>query len=234
MEKIGNIIQQQPTTQPSSSTNSQQVVEAFLADFPTLESVCAFFVPTNWPTAIKYADLLITRPCIKLAEVDEVYNADGAALQIVQSQFVGLHKLSGSRNEYSPKSAEFAANMFLSKYGNVCTLFDTMIYFANYFDYKTTFAQFDPQDIMQQFGNKYFVWKRNRKCQLQEEEEQPQEQEQQNEVVGQPALEQLIFERMAAGQTDEQLRQSALYEHGFFKEKMIKNARKKLTSHAAF
>lgn len=217
----------QPTTQPSSSTNSQQVVEEFLADFPTIGNVFGFFTPDNWPTAIKYADQLIMRQCIKLSEVDEVYNADGAAQQIVAGLFLGVHNLSSSRSEYSPKSAEFAANMFVAKYGEACTLFDIMVYFGNYSDYKTTFAQFDPQDIMQQFGNKYFVWKRNRKCQLQEEEEQTEEP--QNEVVGQPALEQLILERMAAGQTDEQLK-----EGGVITEKMIKNARKKLTSHAAF
>ena len=234
METIGKIIQQQPTTQPSSWKNFEnpQIVEAFLADFPTIEQVFGFFTPDNWPTAIKYADLLITRPCIMLAQVDEVYHADGAALQIVVGQFVGLHKLSGSRNEYHPKSAEFSANMFLAKYGEVCTLFDSMIYFGNYpIEYKTTYAQFDAQDVLQQFGNKYLFWKRNRKSQRQEEEN-----EQTQQPTGSDAIthEELVFLWLTEGRTEESIRNGDLYFHKIITEKMIKNARKQLTTNNPF
>lgn len=212
----------QPTSTKSSSNLA--AVEAFKSDFPTAAVIADFFTAKNWPIALEYASQMLTRPSIPLAALDEAYNTDGLALQIVKAQFVGLHQISGSR-EPAPKSADLAAKMFIGKYGQTCTPFDLMIYFANYpLEYKTTFAMYDVQDILAQYAKKYLTWKRN---QRQEQPHAEEEQQPSNEPVGYEAF--LLF---AAEHTPEYLRESPLYRMGF--SQMIEKAIKELTCYEAF
>lgn len=233
MQQIGNIIYQQqkrlPALQPNSKSRQAVAVEAFLADFPTIDSVRAFFTPTNWPTAIKYTTQMMARPCISLAQVDEVYDADGAALQIVQGQFVGIFNISSSRDQYPTKSANFAAKLFLAKYGGFCSMFDMMIFFANYpLEYKETYSQFDAQDILKQFGKKYIPFKRSRS------QNQQEEQQQDADTYNAVKPGELVFLWLAEGRTEEDIRSGDLYRNKIITEKMIKEARKQLTTYEPF
>lgn len=217
----------QPTNSGSSTKSSSNLaaVESFMSDFPSAAVIADFFTAKNWPIALEYTEQMLTRPSIPLADLDEAYHTDGLALQIVKAQFVGLHQISGSR-EPAPKSAHLAAQMFVAKYGQACSLFDMMIYFAHYpLEYKTTFAMFDVQDILAQYAKKYLIWKRNKRQEqphAEEEEQQPS-----NEPVGYQAF--LVF---AAKHTPEYLRQSPLYRMGF--SQMIEEAIKELTSSERF
>lgn len=196
-----------------------------MSDFPTAAVIADFFTAKNWPIALEYASQMLTRQSIPIAALDEAYHTDGLAMQIVKAQFVGLHQISGSR-EPAPKSAHLAAQMFVAKYGQACSPFDMMIYFAHYpIEYKTTFAMFDVQDILAQYSKKYLIWKRNQR------QEQPQAEEEQQQASGKPVGYEgfLLF---AAEHTPEYLRESLMYRKGF--SQIIERAIKELTSREPF
>ena len=219
----------QPTHSGNStkSSDNREAVEAFKSDFPTAAAIADFFAAKNWPIALEYASQMLRRTSIPLADLDEAYQTDGIALQIVKAQFVGLHQISGSR-EPAPKSADLAAKMFIGKYGQTCTPFDLMVYFANYpLDYKTTFAMFDVQDILAQYAKKYLAWKRN---QRQEQPEQPEPQANSDAIT----IDQLLLLWLAEGRTVEQIKQGGLYRYGMITDGMIIQAKKQLTSDEPF
>lgn len=61
------------------------------------------------------------------------------------------------------EAANNAAALFVAKYGNQCTLYGVMLYFGNYStEYKSSFAQFDVQDVLQQFSKKFLPWWQSR------------------------------------------------------------------------
>jgi hypothetical protein len=95
--------------------------------------------------------------------VDPLYNTKNVAKTIVENQFVGLYKMSTAREQYNTSQVSLAADLFLSKYGKTCSLYELMIYFANYLiEFKGSFAQFDVQDILQQYKKKFIPWRANR------------------------------------------------------------------------
>ena len=221
----------QPTDSGNSTklSSNREAVEAFMKVFPTSANL-DFFTAQNWPFALEYTEQMLTRPSIPLAALDEAYNTDGLALQIVKAQFEGLHQISGSR-EPAPKTADLAAKMFVAKYGQACTPFDMMIYFANYpLEYKTTFAMFDVQDILAQYAKKYLVWKRNKR-QGQQSEPQPKQQGANGDVV---TLDQLLMLWFAEGRTIEQIKQGGLYRFGMITDEMIMRIRKIFASKEPF
>lgn len=227
MTTIDQVINRQPSQTSTKSSSNREAVEAFKSDFPTAAVIADFFTAKNWPIALEYTEQMLTRPCIPLAGLDEAYHTDGLALQIVKAQFVGIHQISGSR-EPAPKSADLAAKMFIGKYGQTCTPFDMMVYFANYpLDYKTTFAMYDVQDILAQYAKKYLVWKRTQRQEQPQAEEEEEQQQASGKPVGYEAF--LLF---AAEQTPEYLRESPTYRIGF--KPMIERAIKELTCREPF
>lgn len=229
MTTIDQVINR-PPSQPTStkSSDNREAVESFMSDFPTAAVIADFFTSKNWPIALEYTEQMLARPCIPLADLDEAYNTDGLALQIVKAQFVGLHQISASR-EPAPKSAHLAAQMFVGKYGQACTPFDLMVYFANYpLEYKTTFAMFDVQDILAQYAKKYLIWKRNQR----QERQEPQEQQATNDEA--MTIDELLLAWLAEGRTIEQIKQGGLYHYGMITDGMIKEAQKQLTSQEPF
>lgn len=160
-------------------------------------------------------------PCITLNQVDGLYNTLGAATNIVKGHIIGIFGLSTAREQINEQAANLAAEMFVAKYGGYCTLYDTMLYFANYLlEFKQSFSAFDIQDILQQFNKKYLPWKRQR---VQPEEET---------VTKEKGitLEEMVFRWVAEGRTDEDLKQGGLYKMGSITDKMIKEARVKFAS----
>lgn len=229
MTTIDQVINR-PPSQPTSTKSSSNLaaVEAFMSDFPTAAVIADFFTAKNWPIALEYASQMLTRQSIPIAALDEAYHTDGLALQIVKAQFVGLHQISASR-EPAPKSADLAAQMFVGKYGQACTPYDVMVYFAHYpIEYKTTFAMYDVQDILAQYAKKYVVWKRNQR----QERQEPQEQQGTNDDA--MTIAELLMAWISEGRTIEQIKQGGLYHYGMITDGMIKEAQKQLTSQEPF
>lgn len=117
-----------------------------------------------WAYALQHQSECLSYPCITLRMVDAVYGSDGAALAVIKNQLVGVYQLSTAKDQYNANSVSMAAGLFISKYGHECTLYAMMLYFGNYLtEYKSSFAQYDVQDVLQQFGKKFLPWWRSRR-----------------------------------------------------------------------
>lgn len=107
--------------------------------------------------------------------------------------------------------------MFIAKYGHQCSLYDMMLYFANYLlEYKGSYAQYDVQDILQQFSKKYLPWKR-----LVTESN---EKEDEWKTYG-LTLQEMMLIWVRDGRTDEDFKEGGLYRMGRITDKMIEDAR---------
>ena len=232
-QTLGQIVgqRQQKTSQPhrphtyevsrNLSARQQTETEKFLAAFPSVNKLYSFFCPGRWEYAIKHTNECLSYPCITLNQVDGLYNVLGAATNIVKGHIVGIFGLSTAREQINEQAANLAAEMFCAKYGGYCTLYDTMLYFANYLlEFKQSFSAFDIQDILQQFSRKYLPWKRSR---VQPEEET---------VTKEKGitLEEMVYNWVAEGRTDEDFKQGGLYQIGSITDKMIKEARNKFAN----
>lgn len=83
-------------------------------------------------------------------------------------------------------------------------------------EYKSTYAQFDVEDILIQFGRKFIPRKRLR---TEPEQGQPTSNEQ---AI---SLEELILIWVREGRTDEDIRKGGLYQIGMITDEMIRDAR---------
>lgn len=184
--------------------------------FPSIEKVYAFFSPGRWNYAIEHTTECLTYPCITLNQVDGLYNAPGAATNIIKGHIIGVFGLSTAREQINAQAADLAASMFVAKYGGYCTLYDTMLYFSNYLsEFKQSFAAFDIQDILQQFSKKYLPWKRARLQTNSDTQETP----------GCGGLFNAIVLWMMKGDSDEEIREGGLYAMGRITDRMIEAAR---------
>lgn len=114
-----------------------------------------------------------------------------------------------------------AADLFIAKYGHECTLYAMMLYFGNYLtEYKASYAQYDVQDILQQFGKKFLPRWRQRLA----ENEQPQQVKEAAQPVGIDGLKVMIRNRLYNGETVEQLKDGYLYSAGIMTDAMIAEA----------
>ena len=184
--------------------------------FHSIEKVYSFFCPGRWDYAIEHTTECLTYPCITLNQVDGLYNAPGAATNIIKGHIIGVFGHSTAREQINAQAADLAASMFVAKYGGYCTLYDTMLYFSNYLlEFKQSFAAFDIQDILQQFSKKYSPWKRARLQTNSDTQETP----------GCGGLEEAMVRWMLQGTTDEDIRAGGLYAMGRVTDKMIEDAR---------
>lgn len=212
-------------SQQHSSTNSKgrlqlsqrqrNDLEAFRQHFDSAEKLTRVFAPAMWGAMIAKRESCITSPCITLSQIDEVYGTQGLAKQIVRNQFVGVYSMCTAKEPYNTNSLEIAADLFIAKYGKQCSLYAMMMYFGNYItEYKSSFAQFDMQDILQQFGKKFLPWWNN---QL-EDPSDFKEPRHEVGITGKDALYQMLANRLQNGQTLDDIRNSNLFKLGFCKE----------------
>lgn len=187
----------------------------FLKNLPTAENLTTFCTPTNWPRIITKADELANTPCPTLAQIDEVYNCEGLALSLIVAQFRGIHALSGTREPFNENACRMIAELFLAKYGYECTPFSLMAYFAAYIsDFKVSYAQFDMQDILTQYGRKFLPRWRDRI----RPDEATSSEEVSNDFAGLPLA------WMMMGETADEIRDGWLYENGYLTEEIIVKA----------
>jgi len=197
------------------SQRQRNDLEAFRTHFDSVEKLTRVFAPSMWGAMISKRESCFTSPCITLAQIDEVYGTQGLAKQIVRNQFVGVYSMCTAKEPYNTNSLEIAADLFIAKYGKQCSMYAMMMYFGNYItEYKSSFSQFDMQDILQQFGKKFLPWWNNQ----QEDPSEFKEQKQESGLTGKDALYQLFASRLQNGETLDDLRNSNLFKLGFCKE----------------
>lgn len=207
------------TTAVSRNLSARQKTEAekFLATFPSIEKVYNYFCPARWEHALKHEYECLTAPCISLAQLDELYHTPGAAQSIIRGMLIGLYSLTTAREEYNAQAANLASGMFVSKFGNYCSMYDVMLYFGGYIlTYKNSYGQFDIVDVLQQFSRKYLPWKQS-KLQINSEDTQ--------ETPGCGGLFNAIVLWMMKGDSDEDIKKTAFYQMGRITDKMIEDAR---------
>ena len=175
-----------------------------------------------WGYCLQHLDDCISQPCITLSQVDAVYHQFGTAQMIVKSQFVGIYSMSTAREELNQQASNLASDIFISKYGNDCTLYGLMLYFANYLtEYKSSYAQYDVQDILQQFSKKFLPWWRNKIGIYKTEDQEPQQE------TG-ISIQQMLRIWVQEGRTDDDFKNGGLYRIGQITDAMILKARKEV------
>ena len=134
--------------------------------------------------------------------------------------FTGIYSLTTSRESYNQQASDMAADIFIAKYGHECKLYAMMLYFGNYLtEYKASYAQYDVQDILRQFGKFLPRWR-----QRLAENEQPQQVKEAAQPVGIEGLKVMMRNRLYNGETVEQLKDGYLYSAGIMTEAMIAEA----------
>lgn len=234
METIDKVISQVKPTTSRGRNNSLSTkwkgqlsewqksnIEQFKATFPSVEKLYKFFAPVNFAYAITHEYECVTYPCITLKRVDMVYEVMGVAQTIIRNLIVGVYSMSTAREPMSQDAVNNAAGLFVAKFGGECTLYGAMLYFGNYLtEYKSSYAQFDVQDILQQYGKKFVPWWRARLSRAANEETQ-------RKVIsgphGQEALKLYVRAEIEVGRD---LKGGFLYQSGFITDAMIAEAEK--------
>ncbi len=195
-------------------------IDKFKQKFPDVTKLYNFFAPSMWGYAVAHVTECLTYPCIKLRQVDEIYHCGGVAQNIVRNQLVGLYQMTTAKEQYNVNAANIAADLFIAKYGHECTLYDIMLYFGNYItEYKSSFAQFDTQDILMQYNKKFLPWKRARLGQQQDDTPKLEN----KAPTGKEGLETWLRKAINEG---ENVRQGGLYKMGFVKEADVQRIEK--------
>lgn len=138
-----------------------EAISNFKQRYPTADSVSRAFEPSN----CKYfmddmtQERYLSKPCIRLAELDKAYGKPELAEQIVRQHVRTVYGMSGSRYQPDEQMVAMTAGRFVAKYGRTCTLYDMMVFFANFgSDFRTTWSTFDYNDIIKGFKERFEPW----------------------------------------------------------------------------
>lgn len=187
-----------------------------------MEKLYKFFAPTNLAYCITHEQNCVTAPCITLKRVDDVYGVQGCAQTIVRNLIVGVYSMSTAREPLQQDASNNAAALFVAKFGGECTLYAAMLYFGNYLtEYKSSYAPFDFNDILQQYSKKFVPWYRSRLSHA----ESTQPRKAIDGPRGKEALILYVRKEIAEGRD---LRGGYLYSAGMITEEMIAEAEKEI------
>lgn len=190
------------------------IAERFLKDYPTISAVYDSFAPLQWGKAQRMKDDLATRECITLGMLDTVYGVQGAAKMVVKVNLGGIYSLGMNREVMNQQTADMAADLFVARYGNECTLYAMMIYFSGYLmDYKGTYQNYDVQDILLQFSKKFLPWFR-----MKQGVKEPKKEKEPTGPCGKDGL--MVYLRMKF-RNGENLREGGLWDNHFIDEEIV-------------
>lgn len=198
--------------------NKNTDIQVFAERFPSPEEVLNVFSPSNWGMFLREQDRCTNAPNVTLAKLSEYYDTS-TSTQLVVNQYRGIFDLA-SANEYNEKGVRMAADIFLSNYEHELTPYSTMLYFGRYSSlYKSSYRDFDLQDILLQCRKKFLPWWNQMKAQQAERQAQA---EQQTKGV---TLQEAIVRWMMKGETVESIKGGGLYELGRINDAMIETAK---------
>ena len=195
----------------------------FFRNFDTKEKLLRTFAPSMWSYFMQRQGQCFTAPEMMLGDVDEYYGT-GVALELLRNQMVGVYTISTAKTIYDSQAMNIAADIFISKYGQQCSMYALMLYFGNYLtEYKSSYGQFDMQDILQMFGKKFLPWWRSKVVPF----EVPEEKKDDNEtgLRGTEAKIWMIAQRIKNGQTTEDVKRCTLYKYGWLTDEEIEQAK---------
>lgn len=201
-----------------TTINKNTDIQVFAERFPSPQEVLNVFSPSNWGMFLREQDRCTNAPNVTLAKLSEYYDTS-TSTQLVVNQYRGIFDLA-SANEYNEKGVRMAADIFLSNYEHELTPYSTMLYFGRYSSlYKSSYRDFDLQDILLQCRKKFLPWWNQMKAQQAERQAQA---EQQTKGV---TLQEAIVRWMMKGETVESIKGGGLYELGRINDAMIETAK---------
>lgn len=138
-----------------------EAISSFKQRYPTADSVSSKFEPANCKFFMDdmTQERYLSKQCIRLGELEKAYGRPELAEQIVRQHVRTVYGMSGSRYQPDEQMVAMTAGRFVAKYGRTCTLYDMMVFFANFgSDFRTTWSTFDYNDIIKGFKERFEPW----------------------------------------------------------------------------
>ena len=155
-------LRQETLSQNSNSVPSGLLTESekrFLQRFTTLEKVYKAFGPDSWRYALEHVDMAVNTVTPSLNRLNQIYNTKDADVALFVKHFLGYYLMvERSGKVLGEDVCTNVAAIFLGRNGGECTPVKLLCYFANYPDYKESFREFDPEDIIIQYNKKFKEW----------------------------------------------------------------------------
>ena len=127
--------------------------------FPNLDIIYEVFGPKSWRYALEHIDRAVHSITPSLNRLNLIYKTQDADMTLFLKHFVGYYLMSErSGKPFDKGVCKSVGALFLGRYGDECTLTKLLCYFANYCDFKESFRDFDPEDIIIQYNKKFKVW----------------------------------------------------------------------------
>ena len=131
----------------------------FLQRFPSLDKVYKAFGPNSWRYALEHVDKAVNTAVPTLNRLNLIYNTKDADMALFLKHFLGYYLMvERSGKELDKDVCTNVAAIFLGRNGAECTPVKLLCYFANYPEFKDTFREFDPEDIIIQYSKKFKEW----------------------------------------------------------------------------
>ncbi|MBR4380313.1 MAG: hypothetical protein IKP48_03565 [Bacteroidaceae bacterium] len=155
-------LKQETLLKNSNSVASGQLTESeqiFLQRFPSLDKVYKAFGPDSWRYALEHVDKAVNTAVPTLNRLNLIYNTKDADMALFLKHFLGYYLMvERSGKELGKDVCTNVAAIFLGRNGAECTPVKLLCYFANYPEFKDTFREFDPEDIIIQYNKKFKEW----------------------------------------------------------------------------
>lgn len=101
----------------------------------------------------------LSKPCIRLGELASAYGNPDLGELLIRQHIRTVYAMSGSRFQPDEQMVAMTAGRFVAKFGHTCTLYDMMVFFANFgSDFRTTWSTFDYNDIIKGYKEKFEPW----------------------------------------------------------------------------
>lgn len=137
------------------------MIGSFKQRYPTADSVIRAFDPGNCKYYMDEVtqERYLNKPCIRIGELAKAYGQPDLAEQMVRQHIRTVYGMSGARYQPDEQMVAMTAGRFVAKYGRTCTMYDMMVFFANFgSDFRTTWSTFDYNDIIKGFKDKFEPW----------------------------------------------------------------------------
>ena len=155
-------LKQETLSKNLNSVPSGQLTESeqmFLQRFPTLDKVYNAFGPNSWRYALEHIDKAVNTIAPSLNHLNLIYNTKDADVALFVKHFLGYYLMvERSGRELGQDVCTNVSAIFLGRNGAECTPVKLLCYFANYPEFKDTFREFDPEDIIIQYNKKFKEW----------------------------------------------------------------------------
>lgn len=138
-----------------------EVITSFKQRYPTADSVRRDFDPANCKSFMDdtIQERYLSKPCIRLGELASAYGNPDLGELLIRQHIRTVYAMSGSRFQPDEQMIAMTAGRFVAKFGRTCTLYDMMVFFANFgSDFRTTWSTFDYNDIIKGYKEKFEPW----------------------------------------------------------------------------